>query len=470
MTGNRGAYQGVDRGRRRSLVDGRDKGKTSLKPSPRSWWFELQSSLWFLPAVLTAAAALALLTVEIDLRLLLDRRQGTGWFFGGGAEGARGVLAAIAGTMINVTALVFSITVVALQLAASQLTPRVLRSFMSDRGNQVVLGFFIGTFTYALLVLRAVRAPLDEQGGFVPAVSVSVAIVLALASVAFLIYFVHHAANSIRVSVVVDRVTKTTLDFAEELYPPTEVGQTTGQPVPDGVASPVRIDRAGYLQTVDTDNLLALAAESALDIRIEPCVGDFVLPGTVVATVFPPADPEMEEAIRGLLTLGAERTTQEDIEFGVVQLADIAVKALSPGINDPTTAMGCIDRLAEVLLPLARRIAPNADRLASRGAGRVVLAGPSFERLVGVAFDRARHYGAGDAHFTEHLITTLGRMSTLVPPIHRPVLIRKARSALTEARAEMTVEEDIELVERAARWAVAESPPAEPNDERRAAV
>jgi uncharacterized membrane protein len=185
----------------------------------RSWWFEIQASLWFLPAVITAtAAALALLTVEVDFRLLLDRRAGTVWFFGGGAEGARGVLATIAGTMVTVTALVFSITVVALQLAASQLTPRVLRSFMGDRGNQVVLGFFIGTFTYALLVLRAVRAPLDEGGGFVPAVSVSVAIVLAMASVGLLIYFVHHAANSMRVSVVVDRVAEQTLALAAELY------------------------------------------------------------------------------------------------------------------------------------------------------------------------------------------------------------------------------------------------------------
>ena len=440
---------------------------TSLKSWSRARWFDLQSSLWFLPAGLTSvAAALALLTVEIDLRLLLDRRQGTGWFFGGGAEGARGVLTAIAGTMINVTALVFSITVVALQLAASQLTPRVLRSFMGDRGNQVVLGFFIGTFTYALLVLRAVRAPLDQQGGFVPAVSVSVAIVLALVSVGFLIFFVHHAANSIRVSVVVDRVTKTTLELADELYPAQGGGATTDPGVSAGAASVVVSSEAGYLQTIDMDHLLLLAAERALDIRIEPRVGDFVLPGSVVAVVAPPAGYEIEEAIRGLLTLGPERTNQEDIEFGVVQLADIAVKALSPGINDPTTAMGCVDRLAEVLLPLAHRIAARSHRVVSRGGGRVVVVGPSFERLVGIAFDRVRHYGAGDARFIEHLIVTLGRMSPLVPQIHRPLLVRKARSALTEARSAITVEEDIEAVERAARWVAAEATPAQHDDGR----
>ena len=429
-----------------------------MKTRLRLWWIDLQDSLWFVPAVLTTiAAALALATVEVDLRLLLDRRPGAGWFFGGGAEGARGVLAAIAGTMITVTALVFSITVVALQLAASQLTPRVLRSFMSDRGNQVVLGFFIGTFTYALLVLRAVRAPLEEQGAFVPAVSVTVAIVLALASVGLLIYFIHHAANSMRVSVVVDRVARSTLDLADELYP-----AATGerQPTPpntrsraEGSAVPVRSDEAGYLQAVETDALLDLAAKGSLTIRIEPCVGDFVLPQTAVALVLPASSTEIDRAIRRALSLGPERTVQADIGFGVLKLADIAVKALSPGINDPTTAMICVDRLAEVLLRLAHRIPPDSVRVLGDGDGQVVLPGPSFERLVGIAFDRIRHYGAGDARSAEHLVATLGRMSPLVPPVYRPLLGREARSAAAEARTQISVEDDIALVERAAAWA-----------------
>ena len=255
-----------------------------------SWWYDLQSSLWFLPSVLTGlAVALALLTVRLDQRLLLDRRPGSGWIFGGGAEGARGVLSAIAGTMITVTALVFSITVVALQLAASQLTPRVLRTFMGDRGNQAVLGFFIGTFTYALLVLRAVRSPLEGAGGFVPALSVTVAIALALVSVGLLIYFVHHAANSVRASVVIDRVAESTLDLIEHLYPaeidrPFEPPPRAPQLCPEE-AGVVRAVGGGYLQTVDEDALFALARDRSLTVRQEPLVGEFVLPGAALASV-----------------------------------------------------------------------------------------------------------------------------------------------------------------------------------------
>jgi uncharacterized membrane protein len=424
----------------------------------QSWWFQLRGSLWFVPALLTAGAALlALLTVEIDLRLRLDRQAGTDWLFGGGAEGARGVLSAIAGTMITVTALVFSITVVALQLAASQLTPRVLRTFMSDRGNQVVLGFFIGTFTYALLVLRSVRAPLEQRGGFVPAISVSVAIVLALVCVGLLIYFIHHGANSMRVSVVVDRVAAMTLGLVDELYPEERQGRTTtlADPmVPDESLVPVHAGAAGYLQALDEEALVALARERAMTIRIEPCVGDFVLQGSQIASVLPAVDPDSEDAIRDALRLGFERTAQADVEFGIVQISDIAVKALSPGINDPNTAMTCTDRLAELLVTVAGRLPAGDLRVRAEGDGRLLLPGPSFDRLVAVAFGRIRHYAAEDARSIEHLATTLGRMAHLVPPACRPPLAREARLALDEARTSISVEADVERVERAAAWAL----------------
>jgi uncharacterized membrane protein len=430
----------------------------------RSWWYDVKQSLWFLPAVLTTASVLlAFLTVQLDQTLLLDRRPEMGWLFGGGAEGARGVLQAIAGTMVTVTALVFSITVVALQLASSQLSPRVLRAFMGDRGNQVVLGFFIGTFTYSLLVLRAVRSPLEDTGGMVPALSLTVAIVLALVSVALLIYFVHHAADGMRASVVIDRASAATRGLITHLYPE-EVGQPVQPDPPAWLASApaaiVTADTSGYVQTVNAEALFALAERHALTVRSEPRVGDFVLPGEVLVSVWPPdaADAEVAQAAREALVLGPERTLHADVAFGFQQLSDIAVKALSPGINDPTTATVCIDRLCDLLVHLANRGKPDEVRSGEDGSVRVVLQGPPFPRLVGIAFDQIRHYGAGDPVVAAHLLDALRRCAALVPAARRDPVRRQARLVLAAARTQLALEEDREHVTRAAAWVTADVP------------
>ncbi|MDP9355267.1 MAG: DUF2254 domain-containing protein [Chloroflexota bacterium] len=307
-----------------------------------SWWYDLQESLWFLPAVMTGTAiALALGMVRLDEALLLDRRTGSSWLFGGGAEGARGVLSAIAGTMITVTGVVFSITIVALQLASAQFTPRVLRTFTGDRGNQVVLGAFIGTFTYALLVLRSVRSESSDAEKFVPAASVTLAIVLVLVSIGLLIYYIHHAATAIRASVVIDRAARDTLGLIDELFP-ADVG-CPARPSPSLPLDPpgvVRATGSGYLQHVDQDALFSLAEERALVVRLEPLVGEFVLPGAALASVWPAGklDEGLAQAIHGTVVLGPERTLQADVELGIRQLADIAIKSLSPGRPPPPSA------------------------------------------------------------------------------------------------------------------------------------
>jgi uncharacterized membrane protein len=225
----------------------------------RAWWYRLQNSLWFLPALITAISILlAFASLNVDRRFQLQDGPVSMLVFSGGVEGARGVLSAIAGTMMTVTALVFSITIVALQVAASQLTPRALRSIMADRGNQVVLGFFVATFTYALIVLRAVRSPLEDRSQFVPGLSVAVAIGLALISVALLIFFMHHSANALRTSVVIGRIFDETRGLIDSLYP-----DDVGEPAHDLPARPgmpyiVSADDPGYLQAIDADTLFAL--------------------------------------------------------------------------------------------------------------------------------------------------------------------------------------------------------------------
>jgi uncharacterized membrane protein len=393
----------------------------AIRDRLESWWFEIRGSLWLIPALLTAGAmVLAWITVQIDQVARFDLDETT-WVFSAGSEGARGVLSAIAGTMMTVTALVFSITIVALQLAASQLTPRVLRSVMADRGNQVVLGVFIATFTYALVVLRAVRSPIETRGGFVPSLSVSILIALALVSVALLIYFMHHSANNLRAAVVIARVTEATRGLIATLYPE-EIGRPVSRPPAfPGRPYVVAAGRSGYLQVIGADTLFALAEERALTIEPIPRVGDFVLPGAPLATIWfdGPIDDALSDAVRAGFVLGHERTMQHDVGFGFQQLADIGIRALSPGVNDPTTATVVVDNLAALLVELANRGHPVEVREDEDGVVRLILRGPPFADLVDVAFAQIAHYGAGDPVFSRHLAATLDRMAPLIPEDRR---------------------------------------------------
>jgi len=440
-----------------------------------AWWYELRSSLWFVPAVMAVAAViLALLMVRLDERLLLDQRAGSSWLFGGGAEGARGVLSAIAGTMITVTATVFSITIVALQLASSQFTPRVLRSFTADRGNQVVLGVFIATFTYALLVLRAVRSAAQDREIFVPSASVTVAIGLTVISLGFLIYYIHHAARSIQASVIIGRAATDTLDLINRLFPSDGDWATIHDASTElpSVDEPVVVQAAhgGYVQGIDHDALIALGDEYQMMLRAEPRLGEYVLPGASLASVWPAsvfagdedggriavARGHVKERIQAAFTLGLERTLEADVELGFRQLADIGIKALSPGINDPTTAIVCIDRIAEALVCLGQRGQPCEVRTGKDGAVRLVLRGPAFDRLVDVAYRQIRHYGAGDPEVAEHLILTLGRAAALVPRVLRDPMVREARLLMADARDELRRIEDANRVVAAGAWAMAD--------------
>lgn len=424
----------------------------------RSWWYDIEQSLWFLPAVMTVAAALlALVTIRLDQTVTIDPNHQIGWLFGGGTEGARGVLQAIAGTMITVTALVFSITVVALQQASSQLSPRVLRAFMADRGNQAVLGFFIGTFTYALLVLRTVRSPLEDYNGFVPSLSVTVAIALALTSVALLIYFVHHAANGMRVSVVIDRATSATAALIRRRYPAGV--DDPGDTEPPGwlasiPAASVYAKRGGYLQLINTDALFDLAEEHNLTLRPTPAIGDFVLPGEQLVSVWPDhaLDEEATRAIQDALVLGMERTLQDDVAFGFQQLSDMAARALSPGINDPTTAITCIDHLAALLVTVSWRKTPDLVRRGTDGDVRLILQAPAFQELADHVFNPIRHYGGGDPLVAAHTLDVLGRMADLVPASHREPIVHQGQSLLSAAQARITLAADRALIAAAGAW------------------
>jgi uncharacterized membrane protein len=423
----------------------------------RSRLRDFLDSLWFTPSLIALAyVALALVLLRADAALGLQTQGPDAWAVGG-ADGARGVLFAIAGTSLSVLSVVFSLTVVVLQIASAQFTPRVMRNLTGDRGTQIVLGVFFGTFTYALLVLRAVRSPGEEDGGpgFVPVAAVAVAIVLALVSIGFMIYYINHVARSVQVAVIIQHVTAETQELLNEPLS----GEARVHRLPNGQRQALVGDgnevvaaESGYLQAIDAVALLHAAQDPPLTIATAALVGSFLLSGAPLATVWPAGRLARGQAaaIRGAFVLGPERTRQQDSELGIRQLADIAVRALSPAINDPTTATLCIDRLGQLLVQAARQ--EDTELLVGEAGGQVLLRRPGFARLCDVAFTQIRHYGAGDALVATHVMKTFGEVTARVPEDLQEPLRQQATALLAESRQVLIVMDDMQRLERAAAW------------------
>lgn len=379
-------------------------------------WDDLRSSYWFIPTIMSAAAiCLAVLTLWADARLGSEWVSSIQWVYSGGPEGARSLLSTVASSMVTVAGVVFSITIVALTLASSQFGPRLLRNFMRDLGNQVTLGTFIATFLYCLLVLRTVRSP-DEGGGFVPHVSVTVAIALTVFSVGVLIYYIHHVSSSIQAPYVIAAVARDLNAAVDEMFPE-RIGKPARRedaepqlpPDLDGRGDPVCADRGGYVQAVDPDALLAVSSDRDLVLKVLRRPGDFVIGGTHLVLAYPAdrLDDHVSRRVRDAFILGSRRTDTQDAEFAVNQLVEVAVRALSPGINDPFTAVTCIDRLGEALAKLAEREMPSPYRTDDDGRVRVVGYPPSFADIADAALNMIRQYGRDSAAVTIRLLETI---------------------------------------------------------------
>lgn len=422
----------------------------------KNLWSSVHNTLWFVPAVLTTlAAGAAFALMAIEERGLVWRGSPPEWVYRDGAEGARTVLSAITAGLVTVTGVLFSVTIVAVQLASSQYSPRVLRNFTSDRGNQLVLGLFIGTFTYGALVLRAIRSPDAVGGEFVPRLAITVAVALLAACVGALIYFIHHVSREIHVTAILDRITKETMGNVHRLFPE-HVGRADDAPPPDPrlpeqASARVRATRSGYVHYVDGDALFDVGVRERIAIGMEPKIGDYVLAGRPLAAVRSdaPLTEEVAEAIRRAFVLGPERTPQQDVEFGMIQISDIAIKALSPSINDPTTAIRCIDRLSEILAELGTRRPPEPRRTRD-GMVRFVASYTTFEQAVKIAYDEIRHFGAPVPVIAQELLERLGELVALVPASRRGPLLDQARAVLHTAREKTTNPRDLAALEKAA--------------------
>jgi uncharacterized membrane protein len=380
------------------------------------YWEDLRSSMWFIPTlIVVGAVVLAVAMIEME-------SLGSRWtrLFGAGAEGSRGLLSTIAGSMITVAGVTFSITILSFTLASSQYTSRILRNFMRDRANQTVLGIFLGVFAYCLVVLRTIRS--GDEGAFVPGLAVFVAVLLAFVGIGFLMFFIHHIARSLQATTIIESVTTETLKAVDRLFP-AQIGEAAvgraGEEQEEALASqawatiPAR--KTGYIQEIDADALFNLAREQGVVVRMEKGIGEFVIEACPLASVSgKPPDDEMIRNLNAAYSVGQYRTVIQDAGYGIRQIVDVALKALSPSANDTTTAINCVDYLASILARLAAH--PSESPFRSEGGQlRVISRGPTFSGLLAEAFDQIRQNAEGNVavlvRLHQVLTTVAGRTS-----------------------------------------------------------
>jgi uncharacterized membrane protein len=367
----------------------------------------LRTGFWFVPSMmLLMAGLLALALLHLDRKFDPGMKSSIAWAYSGGPEGARSLLSTIAGSMMTAASVTFSLASVALSIASQQYGSRVLRNFMRDRVTQVLLGTFVSTFLYSVLVVRDIRGS-DFSGGFVPAIAISVAIVLSLLSLLMLVYFVHHVSSSIQASHIVSTISKDMRKAIPKLFPSrvaNPVSETEALPFREEPAVSVAIDQSGYLQSIDTGDLLALARQRNVFIEITLKPGDHVVEGVTVARVRPPTlNEEGRSRLLKAFLIGSARTPTQDIRYQFQQLTDVVVRALSPGINDPFTAVNGIDELTTGIALLARRPRTTELRQDADGIPRLFVPRPEVSDILRSTVSHIAIYASGDSFVMDRL-------------------------------------------------------------------
>jgi uncharacterized membrane protein len=404
------------------------------------WRERLRGSLWVLPSV-SVIAALVLGTVLAEVRVAAPAAL-DGFLFTGDAEAAQALLSVVAGSIITVTSLVFSLTVLTLQIASSQYSPRLLRNFLQDRGNQIVLSTFLSTFAYCLAVLRTVQT--DD----VPQIAITGVLVFVLASLVMLVYVIHHIAHSIRLDTIMRSVERQVLAAMERNHPDQVTGPTWRNELPQIPAHAVAIPAtdSGFLQTLAAADLLPLAQKHDVIIRFSPMVGSQVVRGAVLAWVWPrlgtqrPDADDFTRQVNRVARLGFERTLDQDVAFGIRQLVDIAVKGLSKAVNDPATAVEAIGHLSVVMAQLGTRRL-GSHFLSGDSAGiRIAVPRRDFAGYLDLACGQIRRFGGDEPEVAKALLELLdGVAESTASDDRRAVILANVRmivAAVEEACAE----------------------------------
>jgi len=412
----------------------------------KRFWSNLRSSFWVMPSLIVLLSiAVAVALIEADSAG--SHRWLTRWplLFGAGADGARGMMSTIAGSMMTVVGVTFSMILVVLALASSQYTSRILRNFMRSRVTQVVLGIFAGIFTYCLIVLRTIRG--GDEGAFVPSLAVFFGFVMALGGVGALMFFIHHIASSIQASSIIASAAQETIAAIDRLFPE-KLGQGPVEDDDDQTLRPlsernwraVPAGQNGYIQYVDNAALLRLARDRKTIVRMEYGIGEFVVRDTTLASLAlkDPPDQETIAALQATFSISSHRTVEQDAGFGIRQIVDVALKALSPGVIDTTTAVTCVDYLTAILVRIAPRQIPPSRRYED-GELRVIAKGPSFESLLAESFDQIRSIAKGDVVIMSRMLGAFQTLAGLIADPNRKRALRDQVQWVAEM-AERTVE------------------------------
>ncbi|MFW6457417.1 MAG: DUF2254 domain-containing protein [Planctomycetota bacterium] len=424
-------------------------------------WDLLKDNFLVIPLLMAAGSVALCLTLSaVDSHVVLPREGSLSLLRSGSAEGVRSLLTALVGSLMTALSVVFSITVVSLTLAASQLGPRLLRNFMRDRSNQIVLGVFVSTFLYCLLTLRLV-GPANRPGQL-PHLTVIGGFLLACVALTVLVYFIHHVAMSIQAPQVITSVSKELMSVINSSFPPVDGDEPEEAELPEEVSSDyitMTADWDGYLQAIDDPGLTRIATEHNVILEVMCRPGDFITKGEPIARVYASEDleetPDEEirqtfawthdrshvfrgknvsrEALRQTVILGSRRSATQDLEFVMMQLVEIATRALSPGINDPFTAMTCIDRLGAAVCEIARRPMPSAARMDDDGNLRVILDQTDFAGFLSAAFNQIRQHAEKNAAVLIRLLEVMHRIAKAVRSDEQRSAVREQAQMIRRA-------------------------------------
>jgi uncharacterized membrane protein len=363
------------------------------------------------------------------------------------------VLSVISGAMIGVAGTVFSITLVALTLASSQFGPRLLRNFMHERINQVVLGTYISTFLYCLMVLNVIKD--NDEIEFIPFFSVFLAILAAVANIILLIIFIHHISVSIQADKVISDISVALSKNLKHMLPEETGGENTQRKAPDLISlkksykyqQTIPAYKSGYLQYVDSETIMNTAKEKKLLTILQHRPGDYLVEGLNFIEIY--AEEKLTEEdlqkLQETFMIGRVRTPQQDVEFSIYQMVEVAARALSPGVNDPFTAITCIDNLTAIVCQLTKAKFPSQYLYDEDGRLRVVSDALTFEGMLNAAFNQIRQFAKGSPSVVIRLMEALVAVNKLAKtPKQKEAIQKHAKMILRMAKNSFEEKNDLD--------------------------